>query len=346
MWLTESSVLFRHLRETYHSHVIISKFKFSAAVRRYSPRKNSSTFTEEEEAAILDTINKCEASDFARYDIKEGQLKRLLALRTKNGGFQDFNDVLITQDVASLIKFCRSILLGGKKVKSAKGNSSSKSIVTPAITDVTRFAIKSILGLHVWGNAVSWSLLESDGQINHWELEKFDNLSKMNIVSLVDLIKDMTLRLPYADAYVMEADSYSALGKLKSSAYFVHLQRQQIIAMIMSGIRMRECITNRGENSPNFYLMQARSPGKLFNLIVGSETVSAKGVISRIISDREVMYLPHLPPIVIDPNIVAKYNSQEIATREQMHSVLLLTLAFYNQIYVKKNVSSEIKTSQ
>ncbi|XP_063977547.1 uncharacterized protein LOC135162716 [Diachasmimorpha longicaudata] len=341
MWLTESTALFRQLQGRCRSQ-IINKLKFSSASKCYSPRKSSSTFSEEEETVIVDTINKCEVSDFAKYDIKEGPLKRLLAQRAKHGTFRDFNDVLMTLDISSLVKFCTSILNGGKQVRSTKGNS-PKSIVTPAVT--SPMAIKSILGVHVWGNAVSWALLEPDGQINEWHFEQL-NLSKMNIISLVSLITELTLRMPHADAYVMEADGYAALGKLKPATYFIHLQRQQIIAMIISGIGMRRHLTNKEEIcTGNFYMMQARSPAKMFNLILGSEMVSAKAIISKIIFEQQVMYMPQLPPIIINPRIVTTYNSYDIATREQMHSVLLLTLAFYNQIYVQKNSTLEAQSS-
>ncbi|XP_011309987.1 uncharacterized protein [Fopius arisanus] len=338
MWLTKN-VLFKGVV----NGCIINKLRF-CPVRRYSPHRPSSTFSEEEETVIIDTINKCEAGDFARFDIKEGQLRRLLAQRNKNGGFRDFNDILMTQDIPSLVKFCKSILRGGKVIRNSKSNT-PKSIVIPPIADANRSVIKTVLGLHVWSDSVSWALLEPEGQITQWDHEKFDNLYKINVVSLVDLIADLTLRLPCADACVMEADRYTSLAKLKPTVYHMHLLRQQIIAMIMSGIRMKKSIAGKSL-STTFYLMQARSPAKIFNLNLGNETVSAGSLIQKIIKDHQVMYLPHLPPVVINPGIVERYNSYDAALREQMHSVLLLTLAFYNQIYVKSNIKDELTSTE
>lgn len=102
----------------------------------------------------------------------------------------------------------------------------------------------------------------------------------------------------------------------------------------------------KGEAINHFYMMQARAPAKQFKLNLGTETVSAENVISKIIRDQEAMYLPQLPPIVINHNVVEKYKSYDISVREQLHSVLLLALTFYNQIYVSKNIKIDIKTSQ
>uniref|UniRef100_A0A6V7HLC0 Uncharacterized protein n=1 Tax=Bracon brevicornis TaxID=1563983 RepID=A0A6V7HLC0_9HYME len=91
----------------------------------------------------------------------------------------------------------------------------------------------------MWGNALSWALLGDDNKISEWDYLNFDISPKMSILSMVDIVADAALQLPSADAYVMESEGYAALGKMKPSIYQFHLMRQQLLAIIISTLKMR-----------------------------------------------------------------------------------------------------------
>lgn len=125
----------------------LSKFEFhksacrlveSVVLRESISIKKSKGFSEDEESLIVATINKCTETDFNKYDIKKSELKRLMAYKEKHGKFKTFNDILVIQDVPSLVRLCRSILDGGKRKVIIKSTGPSKCTTMPAIDKITK----------------------------------------------------------------------------------------------------------------------------------------------------------------------------------------------------------------
>ncbi|KAF7991517.1 hypothetical protein HCN44_008888 [Aphidius gifuensis] len=316
--------------------------------------KVNDSFSPEEENLVVNIINNCTADDLEKYSINKNQIKKLLAHRNENGKFKVFDDLLTVQSIPSLIKLSKSIIDGGKKSKNNTSTSTStstsinKNIVTPSIDSLEKFA-KS-LGLHILGDTISWTALDIDGNLKNWQSHSFENQSKTNLVPLVNSIIEIALKIPDADAYIMEADSYTSLGKLKSSAYYYHLQRQQVIATIISVLCMRRQYKyNMNDVSVssddklkssmlhNFYTMQPRSPARLFNLIVGSEVVSNESIISDILLGKKIENLSALPSVNVDSTIMFNYRKSDQATRNLMNTSLLLTLSFIHLL--RTNIS-------
>lgn len=203
--------------------------------------------------------------------------------------------------------------------------------------------IKESLGLHILGDTISWTALDVDGHLKNWESHKFESQSKTSLVPLVNSIIEIASKIPDADAYIMEADVYTSIGKLKSSAYYYHLQRQQVITTIISVLCMRRQYKynmNDDKSKPsmlhNFYTMQPRSPARLFNLIVGSEVVSNESIISDILLGKQIENLSALPSINVDSTIMFYYRKSDKATQNLMNTSLLLTLAFINLLRTNK----------
>lgn len=191
--------------------------------------------------------------------------------------------------------------------------------------------IKSVVGLHIQLNTISWANLDVDGNnLTSWSSETFDNLSKTSLVPLINTVINIISRLPNADAYVLEADTYTSINKIKPALFAYHIQRQQAITTIISVLAMRRRLNDNSSAIHNFYMLQARSPARLFNLIVGSETVSADPIIADILSGKKIA--PALPPININNEIYNYYRGNDYETCKMMQSALLVTLAFTNSL--------------
>ncbi|XP_074103455.1 uncharacterized protein LOC141530315 [Cotesia typhae] len=296
-------------------------------------------FSEEEELLIVKTINNCSETDFEKYDIKKARLKKLLDYKERNRNFESFSDVLVTQDVPSLIKLCKSILGGGKPKITTKLTKPVKAITVPVVDRDTRESIKSVVGLHIWGSTISWALLQKNN-LTQWEQRNIENLSKTNLVSLINTVSSITERIPDADAYVMEADPYTSMSKLKGTAYAFYVQRQQVIATVISILGMRRRLSNNYNSSStedqkinNFFMMAPRSPAKRFNLTVGNEIMPPESIIKNVLEGNLHHKIPDFPKITVDADLISNYKSSHGVNRDQLHSTLLTALAFVDVVH-------------
>lgn len=193
--------------------------------------------------------------------------------------------------------------------------------------------IKSVLGIYVWGDKISWAKINDQCTLTHWNCQTFENTSKVSSAPLINLVINIVATMPHADAYVMEADAYVSLGKLKSADYLIHVQRQQVIAVILSILEMRRRANDIQMTSLNkFYTLQARTSSRRFNLFLGSETISSEHILDDILDGKIFKTYPNLPPVIIPQEIVRQYKSHDLITREQLRSVFLVTLAFADLI--------------
>ncbi|KAH0556637.1 uncharacterized protein LOC123274462 isoform X1 [Cotesia glomerata] len=301
-------------------------------------------FSEEEELLIVKTINSCSETDFERYDIKKAQLKKLIDYKERNGKFETFSDVLVTQDVPSLIKLCKSIL-SGRKPKITIKTKPVRATTVPAVDSATKESIKSVVGLHIWSNTISWALLQKNN-LTQWEQRNIENPSKSNLVSLINTVSSITERIPDADAYVMEADPYTSMSKLKSAAYVFYVQRQQVISTIISILGMRRRLSNNYNSSStedqkinNFFMMASRSSAKRFNLTVGNEIMPPESIIKNVLEGNLHHKISHFPKIAVDADVISNYKSSHGIDRDQLHSALLIALAFVDVVHQDDTVA-------
>ncbi|KAK0095122.1 hypothetical protein PV326_009178 [Microctonus aethiopoides] len=298
---------------------------------KYYPVRTSSMFTTDEELKILNTINSSSAEEFNKYEIKEKDLSKLLLYREKNGKFDTFDDLLLTQNISPFMKLCKSILSGEKSVRKTKTPGAPKSLISPSINDDTKKKIKTTMGFHIFGNQISWALIDENDNLSSWNSKQFENPSRSTLVPLINTIIEITSEFPHVDAYVMESDPYSSLSKLKTAAFSFYLQRQQVIAALIAVLGMRSQLEEKQiQTINNFYMLQARASARRYNLAVGSETISAESVVANILTPSSNENNKSL--LSINPDILAQYSSYSHEIREQLNSVLLVTLTFIDII--------------
>ncbi|XP_057337216.1 transcription elongation factor, mitochondrial [Microplitis mediator] len=343
MWSTIARTLRTTIEPTH-----LSRFEFHKSARRLAESvvlkestiiKKSKGFSEDEESLIVATINKCTETDFDKYDIKKSELKRLMAYKEKYGKFETFNEILVIQDVPLLIKLCRSILDGGKRRVMIKSTGPSKCTTMPAIDKLTRQSIKTIVGIRIWGNMISWAALD-DRELIQWECETYESPPKSNLIPLLNLIISIIDKIPYADAYVMEAEPYAMMSKLKAGAYQYHVQRQQVIATIVSILGTRRLLNASNDSTAidnrkinNFYTLAPLSSAKRFNLTVANDIMSSESLIKDILEGNIHNKILNFPEITVNSKVIIDYKSYDYKYREQLHSALLITFAFADIIY-------------
>lgn len=121
-----------------HVNSYISILKYHNSCVKYYPVRTSSMFTTDEELKILNTINSSSAEELNKYDIKEKDLSKLLLYREKNGKFDTFDDLLLTQNISPFMKLCKSILKSERSVRKTKIPGAPKSPISPPIDDATK----------------------------------------------------------------------------------------------------------------------------------------------------------------------------------------------------------------
>ncbi|KAK0182261.1 hypothetical protein PV327_000416 [Microctonus hyperodae] len=327
------------LRPHVNSHISILKYHNSCV--KYYPNRASAIFTTDEELKILNTINSSSAEEFHKYDIKENDINKLLLYKEKHGNFDTFDDLLLTQNISPFMKLCKSILTGEKTVRKIKKPGAPKSLISPPIDDDTKKMIKTTMGFHIFGNQISWALVDENDNLSNWNSKSFENPSRSTLVPLINAIIRITSELPRVDAYVMESDPYASLSKLKTAAYSFYLQRQQVIAALIAVLGMRRQLEEKPEIQTinNFYMLQARASARRYNLTVGSETISAGSVVANILTQSSNENNQSL--LSIDPDILVKYSSCNHEIREQLNSALLVTLTFKD--FIKNRSELQLK---
>lgn len=187
------------------------------------------------------------------------------------------------------------------------------------------------MGFHIFGNQISWALIDENDNLSSWNSKQFENPSRSTLVPLINAIIEITSELPHVDAYVMESDQYASLSKLKTAAYSFYLQRQQVIAALIAVLGMRCQLEEKQIRTiNNFYMLQARASARRYNLAVGSETISAGSIVANILTPSSNENNKSL--LSINPDILAQYSSYSHEIREQLNLVLLVTLTFIDII--------------
>lgn len=186
---------------------------------------------------------------------------------------------------------------------------------------------------------ISWAVLD-DKKLIQWECQTYESPPKSNLVPLINMIISIIDRIPNADAYVMEAEPYAMISKLKAGAYQYHVQRQQVIATVVSILGMRRLLNASNDSTAtdngkinNFYTLAPLSSAKRFNLIVANDIMSSESLIQDILEGNVHSKSSDFPQITVNANVIIGYKSYDYKYREQLHSALLITFAFADIIY-------------
>ncbi|XP_043273598.1 uncharacterized protein [Venturia canescens] len=161
----------------------------------------------------------------------------------------------------------------------------------------------------------------------------------------------------FSDAYVMESDQVIPYSRINTRIYYQNLQRQQINASIVSILGTRQCQTDNGTSKAfsqinNIYMMRPHTPARLFNLLVGTEPVSAGSVVQNLIKVKRGWRVEPegnqiTDSIKVHPDLEMYYKSQDSFQREQMCWALLLIVVFVN-LSIRRNsaiLSKAVKDS-
>lgn len=190
-----------------------------------------------------------------------------------------------------LQKFCKSIIENkGNETKIASPvEEISRKIsqyCTPRLSEASRSKIKSCLGVHVHAGSISWAKLtlneNSPMTLDTWNNHKFDE-RKMHLADLVSVTKEICVKMPIADTYVLEAPivAQPTLPGKNVVQLNVNVQKSQLIGMTALGLlyKPQENIKSSTIDGQQVFFVKNFLPARLFRTKVGSERISTENTI-------------------------------------------------------------------
>ncbi|XP_043673847.1 transcription elongation factor, mitochondrial-like isoform X2 [Vespula pensylvanica] len=286
---------------------------------------------------ILKILNDKRIDYFKRYKIPESHANKLHLHREQYGSYKSLEDILEIQDMTKEIldAFIHSII-NDKQYKNLQ--SFRRSIIFPS-ADIPREQISTVLGIYVGTNIISWTLLESKENILEWKYENFLEVPKSDYTfELFNLAWKLMLKIPTADAYVMDETNFNCTLLKSVKQVKVFLQREKLKAMILAFLSQKNLLqgtsmTNDNEISSltkNIYLLKYEKVVKLFNLHIGYEVMSSGRVINKLLYEEDCTNDEEKHPVgvYIQKDIMHSYNNEINYIKDQMNWSLLIALTF------------------
>nr|KAF7419718.1 hypothetical protein H0235_010015 [Vespula pensylvanica] len=259
---------------------------------------------------ILKILNDKRIDYFKRYKIPESHANKLHLHREQYGSYKSLEDILEIQDMTKEIldAFIHSII-NDKQYKNLQ--SFRRSIIFPS-ADIPREQISTVLGIYVGTNIISWTLLESKENILEWKYENFLEVPKSDYTfELFNLAWKLMLKIPTADAYVMDETNFNCTLLKSVKQVKVFLQREKLKAMILAFLSQKNLL--QGTSMTNGY--EVMSSGRVINKLLYEEDCT---------NDEE----KHPVGVYIQKDIMHSYNNEINYIKDQMNWSLLIALTF------------------
>ncbi|XP_065221513.1 uncharacterized protein LOC135846376 [Planococcus citri] len=193
---------------------------------------------------------------------------------------------------------------------------------TPAISDVTSKKIESVVGLQIGLSYVSWARIETKTNfLSHLNFLSLPvDMNKMELHQIYTVAHKTLNTIPSADCYVMEnlpKIVSASSGKLQLT---LQATRMQLISMLVAMLNMKS-----DESYQPVMFIKPRVTARLFNLLIGSETVSSHGVISKLLVESS---MKPFTPITCCPDALKFYNQSQNVDKEILGQAFLVTVSF------------------
>ncbi|XP_071452235.1 transcription elongation factor, mitochondrial isoform X2 [Hetaerina americana] len=228
--------------------------------------------------------------------------------------------------------------------------------------------IQSVVGIHLGTNSLYWAKIARDGDVKDW---KYVNLfpsadigRKMSLPKIFAMMDCALENIPFSDIFVLEASNHSMLTSVSSPAVISSaILRSQMSAILLTILNLRLENEHSEEYYHKVFLLKQRIVSRFFNLLVGTERVSALGLVDLILANSdslpslsisEIMdgskaarestpstdistnnSLPIYTPIQVPASIIESYRALGAVEREAMSQALLITMAFYDLVVFK-----------
>ncbi|XP_063235715.1 uncharacterized protein LOC134538375 [Bacillus rossius redtenbacheri] len=214
-------------------------------------------------------------------------------------------------------------------------------VTTPPLPESVVKEMKTAVGVHLGGNAVSWARLDRGGSLLAWDsVDLAASTRRAHPTKLFQQAMEMKQLLPPGDVYVLED---RASGGHQSQQQQASLQSgsQQLSAMLLTLINLDSAPAGGavdGLFKQRVYFLRARLSARLFRTMVGSERVSARSVVEDMLSPGGAASSsgPHRPAVLAPPALVHGYRSSADARQENLCRALLLTMTFL-ELAVRRN---------
>ncbi|XP_046404456.1 uncharacterized protein LOC124169770 isoform X2 [Ischnura elegans] len=226
--------------------------------------------------------------------------------------------------------------------------------------------INSVVGIHIGTKSLYWVKVDRHRNVIEWSnadlFPTVDAGRKMTLPKLFALMDGMAENIPFSDVFVLETPHQRVLSSVSSPAVIANaIFRSQILAILLTILNLRlENEDATEEYYHKVFLLKQRTVSRFFNLLVGSERVSALALVDFILGIKashnaadlsEIMdensqegnqsmdmsnsRNPLISPVNASSSIIESYRALEPVERESMSQALLSALAFYDLVVFK-----------
>jgi len=352
-----------------------SRFASSHAQPANNDLGFKTSYDNDQTSKILKIVNTSSLLELKNYQISHQRIQRILKRREVKGHFECIEDLLEVDGfgIKILEKFCNSIITSKPEDNTAeKVNAQPKTIpestkraqfLTPALLEVSRNKINTVVSFHIDLNYFAWTKFYYDRQANEeleepkffvdgWNCYEFAKQEKnLRLTDLIELLVKFNDRIPEADVYTIESLPVAVQAKQPGSALQVNvnIQKTQLTAMLsilmaarrsvnkmFAGVDSKEHIMDisDGQETPYFdsvYFLRNFLPSRFYKILIGNERVSAANVINEIITYNYTVH-NKFDPTFASVNIPEEYrdfwkNSNRIH-QEYLGSSMLVGLTF------------------
>ncbi|XP_076753418.1 uncharacterized protein LOC143424913 [Xylocopa sonorina] len=279
----------------------------------------------EKEDEILQIVNESNVKELSKY-IQSSYAETIISNRTNNGPYKSLNDLVSQNKLTSdnLNNFYTLII--NHKVKKRKWK---KFVVTPDVKTI--MMPKTILGIHVGSNAITWTLLNCDFKILDWDCLCWHNqTTDINTFNLINLASSIAQTLPVSSCYVIEE-----LKMTNKSLYHMLSIQQQLNIAIMSCLKLMENQRRNNSMEPknSVYVLQYLTSARFLNLIVGNEVIAAK-YIMKLILNNEAIDNKGLQFVHVDDELKKKFTARSLEQQEQIGWSVAKAITFIRLVII------------
>lgn len=294
--------------------------------------------------------------DLRKFNIAQMRLIKLVERRDKFGEFRSIEEMLELDGfgIRILEKFCDSIIQAdiieaeGISQESILNQKTPKkdSYVTPALLEIVRNQINTIVSFHIDLNYFAWSKIRylpnetvtGMFSVEEWhvdELVQFDK--KPNLSSMSSLLVHLIDHIPEADAYVIEAMPMVNTNQGGAAQIVVNIQKAQFYAMLCALMSARKSIKIPGDETKikhfdNVYFLRSFLSSRFYKYLIGNEKVATEQVVDMIFQYNSVFghvqQMPKLDSVDISKNFKDYFQSSRPVEREYLGNALLVGLTF------------------
>lgn len=248
-------------------------------------------------------------------------------------------------------------------VKTQPESTKRAQFLTPALLEVIRNKVNTVVSFHIDLNYFAWTKFYYDRQANEeleepkffvdgWNCYEFAKQEKnLKLTDLIELLVKFNDRIPDADVYTIESLPIAVQAKQPGSALQVNvnIQKTQLTAMLSILMAARRSVNKMlagdeskeltfeisdGQEIPyidSVYFLRNFLPSRFYKILIGNERVSAANVINEIITYNYTVH-NRFDPTFASINIPEEYrdfwkNSSRIH-QEYLGSSMLVGLTF------------------